>query len=138
VRDPAATLFSNRKMWSAMFRHYALRDFKEIDLDGFLGKAFCYAADCLANATSTLGKDRLVVVDFDHFTRSPVEIIEAVNQRLSLGEWTEMENRVIKAAEHRSKYEGDIYSGLQVTTGQATAVDNLDINQQRALLSHGL
>jgi omega-hydroxy-beta-dihydromenaquinone-9 sulfotransferase len=138
VREPAETLFSNRKMWVAMFRRYALWHWNESELDEFLGKAFQYSAESLAFATTVLGRDQLVVVDFNRLKQSPVETIEAVCHRLNLGEWDPIKNAVITSVAGRTNNSGDSYPGCQMSQEQIKAAENLGITQKAALGSHGL
>jgi len=98
VRDPAEAFFSNRKMWISLFQRYALWDWEISALDRFLARAFCSAANCLTHAVGNVAKERLVVVDFDRLTHSPVDCLEAANHRLSLGTWGKMGGAVAQAA----------------------------------------
>ena len=78
-----------------MFKRYALWPWNESELDEFIGKALHYAAESLAFATNALGRGQLVVVDFNRFKQAPVETIEAICQRLNLGEWSTIKNHVV-------------------------------------------
>jgi len=138
VREPAETLFSNRKMWVAMFRRYALRNWNEPELDEFLGKAFQYAAESLAFATTVLGRDQLIVVDFDRFKQAPVETVEAVCHRLNLGEWSTIKNSIAASIAGRAKHIGDSYPGCLLSQEQIKAAEYLGDIQVAALGSHGL
>ena len=138
VRDPAETIFSNRKMWAAMFKRYSLWNWSETELDEFLGKAFKYAAESLEYATSALGRDKLVVVDFESFKKKPMETMEALFHRLDLGEWDKIKNNIITSDAARREYRGDSYPGCLISQGQIKAAENLGIIQRTALCSHGL
>lgn len=138
VRDPAETLFSNRKMWAAMFRRYALRNWQESELDEFLGKALQFAAESLEYATTVLGRDQLVVVDFDRFKQTPIETIETICHRLNLGDWHKIKEYIISSVVGKTEHRGDSYPGFQLKQGQINVTELLDSVQKGALGSHGL
>jgi len=138
LRYPEETFFSNRKMWVSMFERYAFWKWEAPQLDEFLGRAFMYAAQCLAYAAGIVPKDRLVVVDFDRLTSDPVETIRAVNRRLSLGSWDEMKNAVTRAAANKADYRKDAYPDQPLTPGLMDAIESLRAAQTAALASHGL
>lgn len=138
VRDPAETFFSNRKMWVAMFKRYALWDWQESELDEFIAKSFKYAAESLEFATTFLGRDQLVVVDFDRFKRAPIETVKEICSRLKLGDWVTVADAILAANAGMAKHEGDSYSGCQLDQKQIMAAENLGVSQKTALASHGL
>ena len=136
VRDPEEVLFSNRKMWVSMFRKYAFWEWDAAELDRFLMRAFHYAAHCLACAVSAMPKGRLVVVDFDRLTSAPVETIKALNRRLSLGAWDEMNSAVAHAAAGKSGYRKDTYIEAPPSVVRV-AIDELRTAQHTALAEYG-
>jgi len=138
VRDPAETLFSNRKMWLAMFRRYALRNLDESDFEEFLGKAFQYAAESLQFATAVLGRGQLVVVDFARFKCAPFEAIEEVCTRLHFGEWETILESIVSSVASKAEHHGDSYADCLVGMGQIKVLESLGFIQAEALNSHGL
>lgn len=138
VRDPAETLFSNRKMWAAMFKRYALWSWSESELDDFIGKAFQHAAESLEYATAFLERDQLVVVDFERFKKAPIETIETLFRRLDLGSWDMVKNHVMTSEAVIRQHNSDSYPAGLLNQKQITCAENLSIIQRAALGSHGL
>jgi omega-hydroxy-beta-dihydromenaquinone-9 sulfotransferase len=136
VRDPEEVFLSNRKMWVSMFQQYAFWEWDSADLDRFLTRAFQYAAECLVCATTALPKERLVVVDFQRLTSAPVETIEALNRRLSLGAWDDMSTAVTQAAAGKSDYRQDTYTEA-LPSGVRVAIGELRTAQHAALGEYG-
>lgn len=138
VRDPEEVFFSNRKMWIAMFKQYALWEWDTGVLDDFLRQALEATAKCLTQAATTLQPDRLVVVDFRQLTQDPVQSLCSINSRLTLGEWGKMERAVRRVAESKSDYRRETYLGQEIPLGLISAVEQLKAVQDMALSSHGI
>jgi hypothetical protein len=137
VRDPVEVFFSNRKMWSSMFQRYALWDWNMSDLDRFLQRAFESTAQCLRHASQALPVEKLVVVEFSRLTHAPVITINAVNSRLSFGEWEMFRPAIAEIAARKAAYRADAYDGQQVPSAVIPAIEALREAQQAALASHG-
>ena len=138
VRDPAELWHSNRKMWLAMFRTYALWDWNEATLEAFLHSALCCASQCLTLALEYLPPERLAVVDFIRLTREPVASLRALNEHLQLALWTDMAESVAAQARQFVQYRQDVYPPTAFPAPIQTTLDTLHRTQCRALTSHGL
>ena len=138
VRDPVDTFLSNRKMWLAMFDRYALWDADAAGLDSFLGRAIEHAAECLQRAIATIPLQRLAVLRFDRLTNSPLDSLERLNRRLSLGSWTEMQPSATNTASERASRRPETYDRSELPAAIIGALDRLDSAQLEAVSSHGL
>jgi hypothetical protein len=142
TRSPHDLLHSNRKMWTAMFARYGLSPAVQQRLDGFLLQAFRQAASCLDWMCAHVGRDRLVVVDFDRLTADPAGVIAAAGARLGLGDVSRLreacEAAGKEAARQRSSVRREPYprEGLSASADQVLAA--LGDAQHRALASHGV
>ncbi|WP_083877099.1 sulfotransferase [Ideonella sp. B508-1] len=137
-RSPEQILRSNQRMWHAMCRHYGLALLRDADLDQFLLKALQRSADVLNRLSSTLPRDRFVVLELRALRQSPVECTRAIMQRWGR-EWTPAaEQAVSLVAQCHVARQGQSDTEVSDITWADTAMEALRNAQQRSLLSHGL
>lgn len=136
-RDPVELFFSNCKMWTAMFEQYALWDWTSTVLDEFLATAIFRAAQCLREIISTVPSNRLVVVDFTRLARDPIATIEAINQRVFLGNWSDLQEPLLRAAATSRGYRPDTYR-LQPPRALTDVIDSLQSAQDTAIKKYGI
>lgn len=138
VREPTELWRSNLEMWRSMFRTYALWDWDEATLAEFLTVVLQQAARCLAIAVAELPPERLVVLELDRLTRSPLESARAVNARLGLAPWADMAEPIARRAKQLADHRRTPYAGAELSPRVQGTLDALRVVQERALGSHGL
>lgn len=138
VRNPYDTYLSNRKMWSSMFSHYALRNWRESELDSFIEVSFRRAAECLSSATRSLPPDRLVVVDFDSFMGVPALTAETICKRLNLDASGSIDRFAAMEAANKLLYRGNSHADRALPQELIPAAKTLDSVQVSAICSHGV
>jgi len=138
VREPLELWRSNLEMWRSMFRTYALWDWDEASLAEFLTVVLQQATRCLATAAAALPPERLVVLELDRLTRSPLESARAVNARLGLAPWADMAEPIARRAEQLADHRRTPYADAALPPRVQGRLDALRVVQERALSSHGL
>jgi hypothetical protein len=143
IREPGATFISNRKMWLAKFRRYALWDWSEAELDTFLLRAVEAAARSLEFAVGSLPPEKLVVVEFERVIQAPVETSEAIEARLGLIERATVTSSQPHSPSQpddsvRTTRRPDSYQELKLPPGASAALEQLAAAMRAAQVSHGL
>lgn len=138
LRDPHETLFSNRRMWLAMFQRYALWPWDEEALDAFLAQAFLAAAKSLDRASEVAGPARICAIAYSQLIQSPLETIEQVNARLSLGEWAGAANAIRTRIAASTAREPARYAAATIPAPLSGPLEELRAAQARALAVYGL
>ena len=138
VRDPRDVFLSNRKMWTAMFEQYALWDWEPTQLDAFLLASMHYAGECIQFATDTFKLDQLVVVEFESLVESECEVLEGINRRLHIGDWSAMKQPIAAVVAKSANYRREDYLDLTADSQVQEATSRLAAIQRAALDSHGL
>ncbi len=137
TRAPDEVLYSNRKMWKAMFRRYGMTHFIEDELDRFLLQACEQAAGCLDWLCERMGRERLAVIDFGDLTTDPASAVAAAGKRLGLGDEAGMRAACEATFQRRSGYRQDRYPSRSLSAHEERVLSMLDGSQRRALASHG-
>lgn len=138
TRSPDEMLYSNRKMWQAMFDRYGLSTSLAEELDHFLLQAFTQAAGCLDWLCGCVGRDRLAVIDFSHLTADPENAIAAAGTRLGLGSDAELRAACKSALAGSAGYRRDRYVAQSLPADTERVLQLLGESQKRALASHGV
>lgn len=138
TRDSTDVFRSNRKMWTAMFQRYALWQWDTAELDSFLTLAVDQTAVALSYATANIPRDRLAVIDFQQLTQSPIKALEALNSRLRLGNWDDLDPLITAAFSQIGTYESEPHSAVELSHSTRVSLDKLDTMQAAAQVSHGI
>jgi len=138
TRSPEEMLYSNRKMWHAMFKRYGLSECSTEKLDRFLLRAFTQAASCLDWLCQQVGRDKLAVIDFSQLTADPAGIVAAAGEQLGLGKEAELHAACEAAKRNRTDYQREQYPSQPLSPSMERAFRILDDCQSRALASHGV
>lgn len=138
IRDPVDTLLSNRKMWIAMFERYSLWKWDATMLDIFLCRVFKAAAKAIRIAAQLCTKEKLAVIDYSDLVDHPMEVLDAINRRLMLGDWGTARNFIRPAIDASASYRQEIYNRSSLTGASSSAAAELGVAQRAIFESHGI
>jgi omega-hydroxy-beta-dihydromenaquinone-9 sulfotransferase len=94
LRDPLDIWISNRKMWQAMMNRYALWEWRLEHIDQLLYHVFKEYINTLNWAVKKFSTEQMVVLSFNHLTKSPVDAMKNIIQKLNLGDWSKWQTLV--------------------------------------------
>jgi hypothetical protein len=137
VRDPRETFLSNRKMWSAMFKEYALRDCNPVELDAFLLCALHNAGKALSWALDNWSRKKLIIIEFDDLVTQTLPCIWQLRECLHLGELNEARPILEEFLRQRAGFRRESYEGDAMPSEAKIIFEELASVQARARDSHG-
>jgi hypothetical protein len=135
TRDPISVFHSNRKMWNAMFRLYALTEPDAGALDRFLTAALVSAGKAADWCCQNLPLEQFVVVPLHELQTSPEATVCATAERLGL---TTSDNEDLRRTLTTMRMPALESYPDDMPTAALHAACDLRLVYERALTSHGL
>lgn len=135
LRDGAAVVNSNLKMWRAMFLEHGLTEPQPGALDAFIAHALQACAATLDEAAAALASGRFIVVPQSQLRKDGTAVVRAVHARLRLPgpvDETNLQAALARTATGRDERYGDALLPPEVQA----AVAAFDAAQGRALSAH--
>jgi hypothetical protein len=104
LRDPYDTWASNLKLWNALFRLYALHDWKESTIRSFLSKAYQLMVEKVEFARRSLPPDRYCEVRFESLTKDPMTVLEGIYSQFDLPGFSQVRPRMQTYLDRNASY----------------------------------